>query len=352
MSILIGLVAGASAGASAVASPGSAAELPATTPASGTLVVLNKTDATASFLDAQSGETLAVVGTGIGPHEAAVAPGEKLVVVCDYGAQKPGSTLTLIDAERRVPTDRIDLGEYRRPHGIAFATAERCYVTCEQNQALIEVDVVARKVVRAIPTEQALSHMVALAPDGSRAFVANIGSGTVSALDLATGKLLAKIECGKGSEGIDVSPDGRNVWVANREADTLSVVDAAGLKETFELAIGDFPIRVKTTPDGRFALISNAQAGEVVVLDAATREVRARIGMGTRTGDAVDERLFGAQFGSSPVPVGILVTPDSKRAFVANTNADAVTVIDLESFTITTRFRAGREPDGLAWIAR
>lgn len=317
----------------------------------GTLVVLNKTDATASFLDARSGETLAVVGTGVGPHEAAVPPGEQLVVVCDYGAQKPGNTLTLIDVEHRVPIDKIDLGEYRRPHGIAFATAERCYVTCEQNQALVEVDVAARKVVRAIATEQPLSHMVALVPDGTRAFVANIGPGTVSALDLATGKLLSKIECGKGSEGIDVSPDGRVVWVANREADTLSIVDAAGLKEEVELPIGDFPIRVKAAPNGKVVLVSNAQAGEVVVLDATTREVRARIGMGTREGDVLDERMFGSEFGSSPVPVGILITPDSKRAFVANTNADAVTVLDLESFEISGRFRAGRQPDGLAWIS-
>ncbi|MCK6449158.1 MAG: beta-propeller fold lactonase family protein [Planctomycetes bacterium] len=329
----------------------------ATTPsaprdAGGTLVVLNKTDATASFLDARSGEALAVVGTGIGPHEAAVPPGEELVVVCDYGAQTPGNTLTLIDVAHRVPIGKIELGEYRRPHGIAFASAERCYVTCEQNQALVEVDVAARKVVRALPTEQQLSHMVALAPDGTRAFVANIGPGTVSALDLATGKVLSKIECGKGSEGIDVSPDGRVVWVANREADTLSIVDAAGLKEDVELPIGDFPIRVKATPNGKFVLVSNAQAGDVVVLDATTREVRARIGMGTREGDPVDERMFGSEFGSSPVPVGILITPDSTHAYVANTNADAVTVIDLESFEISGRFRTGRQPDGLAWLTR
>ncbi|MCC6408401.1 MAG: beta-propeller fold lactonase family protein [Planctomycetes bacterium] len=318
----------------------------------GTLIVLNKTDATASFLDASDGTTLAVVGTGIGPHECAVAPGEKLAVVCDYGAQKPGNTLTLLELEHRVAFDKIDLGEYRRPHGIAFASAERLYVTCEQNQALIEVDLTTRKVVRAIATEQQLSHMVALSPDGSRAWVANIGSGSLSALDLATGKLLAKIETGQGSEGLDVTPDGREVWVGNRAGDTLSIVDTQKLAESAEFACGAFPIRIKITPDGKHALVSNAKDGDVSVWDVATRKELAKIAMGVRAGSDVDQRLFNQQFGDGPVPVGILITPDSKRAFVANTNADVITVLDLEKRAIATRFRAGREPDGLGWSSR
>jgi hypothetical protein len=37
-----------------------------------------------------------------------------------------------------------------------------------------------------------------------------------------------------------------------------------------------------------------------------------------------DERLFGDRFGDSPVPVGILVHPDGKLAYVANTNATLI----------------------------
>ncbi|MCE9594339.1 MAG: beta-propeller fold lactonase family protein [Planctomycetes bacterium] len=324
----------------------------AATSDTGTLIVLNKTDATASFLDASTGASRAVVGTGIGPHECAVAPDEKFLVVCDYGAKIPGRTLTVIDLEHRVPVDKIDLGDYRRPHGIAFASAERLYVTCEQNQSLIEIDLAERKVVRALATEQALSHMVVLSPDGSRAWVANIGSGSLSALDLATGKLLAKIETGKGSEGLDVTPDGREVWVGNREGDTLSIVDTAKLAESAEIPCGKFPIRIKVTPDGKRALVSNASGGDVSVWDVATRKELAKIAMGVRAGDDVDQRLFNQQFGDGPVPVGILITPDGKRAFVANTNADVVTVLDLEKLAIATRFRAGREPDGLAFSSR
>ena len=59
-------------------------------------------------------------------------------------------------------------------------------------------------------------------------------------------------------------------------------------------------------------------------------------------------RLF-SQFAGSPVPVGILVHPDGKHAYVANTNADVVTIIDLENWEIAGRLQAGKEPDGMGY---
>ena len=65
---------------------------------------------------------------------------------------------------------------------------------------------------------------------------------------------------------------------------------------------------------------------------------------GRRTGS-----LFSDRFGDSPVPVGILIPPDGRHAYVANTNADIITVIDLKTFEIIDRLVGGKEPDGLGW---
>src|SRR5690606_42087431 len=81
------------------------------------------------------------------------------------------------------------------------------------------------------------------------------------------------------------------------------------------------------------------------------RSVR-RIPMALREGEKPADsegRIFGTQFGESPVPVGILVVEATGSAFVANTNADIVSVIDLSTWQVSGRLRAGREPDGLAW---
>jgi YVTN family beta-propeller protein len=189
--------------------------------------------------------------------------------------------------------------------------------------------------------------MVALAPDGGRAFVANIGSGSVSVLDLAEGELVKVIPTGAGAEGIAVHPTRPEVWVTNRAADTLSVIDATTLEVAAELPCAAFPIRVALTPDGRHALVSCARSGDLAVFDVETRALVRRVAMDAEA--LADEGRLFDDFGASPVPVGILIRPDGSEAFVANTNADVVTVIDLASWRIARRLRAGKEPDGMAW---
>ena len=51
------------------------------------------------------------------------------------------------------------------------------------------------------------------------------------------------------------------------------------------------------------------------------------------------------------MPVGILMTPDGRRAFVANTNANQVTVIDVPGRKVLRTFTTGTEPDGMAWAS-
>lgn len=319
-------------------------------PAEGTLVVLDKSDATASLHSDAGGPARLKLPVGRGPHEVAVSPDGKTAVVCDYGEQQGGSTLTVLDLSTWKVARTIDLGEYRRPHGIVYqADGKHVVVTCEANQALIRVDVVGGAVVKAFPTEAQASHMVALTPDGARAFVANIGSGSVTAVDMLEGSILAQIETGAGAEGIAVTPDGREVWVGNRAADTLCVIDVEWLEVRATLPCATFPIRVEITPDGKRALVSNADSGDVAVFDVAARKELARIPMQLAAVEGSGERLFGEQFGASPVPVGIEIALDGKRAWVANTNADLVTVLDLEQLAVVGRIPTGRQPDGMAW---
>jgi YVTN family beta-propeller protein len=105
---------------------------------------------------------------------------------------------------------------------------------------------------------------------------------------------------------------------------------------------------VKVTPDGKRALVSCAQSGDVAVFDVASRKEIRRIAMDREAVAGSEARVFSDRFGKSPVPVGLLISPDGKRAWVASTNADVVSVIDLERLEVVGRLTAGREPDGLA----
>lgn len=321
---------------------------------SGTLLVLNKSDDTVSFIDLASSEVKATLPTGDGPHEVAVSSDGKTAVVTNYGdSTNPGNTLTVVDIPGKKVLRTIDLGTYSRPHGIEWLQGDDVAVTVEASKALLIVGVKDGKVKHAIATGQVGSHMVAVSPKHRRAFTANIGSGTTTVIDLSTHERITDVATGRGAEGIAVAPDGSEVWVTNRDANTVSIVDPATLKVSATLEPGEIPIRVKFTPDGTRALISNAKSGDVAVFDTVTKKKITSIPMqqeGERTQNG-ESRPLVSQFGTGPVPVGILMPEPLSLAFVANTNADTITVIDLETFKIVNRLKAGREPDGLGYTA-
>ena len=315
------------------------------------LIVLNKSDNTASILDAKTGVARATVPVGKAPHEVEVLADGKRAAVANYGTrEEAGRTLTLIDLGSNSAVATIDLPEGAQPHGLKALPDGRLLVTAEGLKELFVVDPKSKRVVMRIPTARETSHMVVASPDGTRAFVANIGSGSVTAVDLAAGKVLKDIPTGEGAEGIAITPDGREVWVANRGADTVSVVDAKSLEIAGTVKVPQFPIRVKITPDGKRALVSCSRSGDVAVVDVASRKEIKRIAIDREAVAGSQERLFSDRFGKSPVPVGLLIAPDGKRAWVASTNADVVSAIDLDRLLVVGRLTAGKEPDGLAGV--
>jgi DNA-binding beta-propeller fold protein YncE len=315
-----------------------------------TLIVLNKSEGSASLLDTASGQEVARVPTGEAPHEVAVAPDGGRAVVSNYGPRgKPGNTLTVFDVAAARVVETIDLGEYTRPHGVAwFADGRRIAVTAEGKKVLLVVDVDAGKIESAIDTGQDVSHMVVLTRDEKRAFVANISSGSVTAIDLEKKERLANIPIAAGTEGITLTRDDDFLWVTSRDADRVTVLDARTLAIVDTLACASFPIRAQASPDGRYVLVTTARSGEVVAFDAVRRREHYRVRMDLAATET-HGRLFGAAFANSSVPIGILVTPDSKLAYVAHANADVVSVLDIENWKVVGTLRAGKEPDGLGF---
>jgi YVTN family beta-propeller protein len=315
------------------------------------LIVLNKSDNTASILEAKTGAARATVPVGKGPHEVEVLSDGRTAAVSNYGSrEEPGRTLTLIDLEKRAAVATIELPDGARPHGLKALSDGRLLVTAEGLKELLIVDPKARRVAARVPTACEISHMVAASIDGKRAYVANIGSGSVTVVDLAEAKKIKDIPTGEGAEGIAITPDGREVWVVNRAADTVSIVDTKTLEISATVKVPQFPIRVKITPDGKRALVSCARSGDVAVIDTASRREIKRIAIDREAVPGSETRLFSTQFGKSPTPVGLLIAPDGKRAWVASTNADVVSVLDLVSLALVGRITAGKEPDGLAGV--
>ncbi|HVS00901.1 MAG TPA: hypothetical protein VMW27_30050, partial [Thermoanaerobaculia bacterium] len=133
----------------------------------------------------------------------------------------------------------------------------------------------------------------------------------------------------------------------NRAANSVTVVDAATLQVLGTLESPKFPIRAKATPDGRWMLVTNAQSGDMSVFSVADRKLVRRVPFEVKVAET-DGRLMG-DFAGSSVPIGVLIDPEGRRAYVAHANGDRISVVDLKTWKVTGSLTAGKEPDGMGY---
>lgn len=95
---------------------------------------------------------------------------------------------------------------------------------------------------------------VALLPDGSKAYVANTASGTVSVVTRdAKGKWVAPtlhVPVGVEPYGLALSPNGTRLYVANARSNTISVIDTSSDTVAKTIAVGPEPRGIAITNDG------------------------------------------------------------------------------------------------------
>ena len=318
-----------------------------------TLLVVRKSADAVDFIDPGSGIALASVPVGHAPHEIAVSPDGRRAVVSNYGTrEQPGRSLSVLDLEQAQELRQVDLGEHTRPHGVAWLDDARAVVTAEGSGHVLVVDADAGKLVAARPTQQQTSHMVAVSPKHpGLAYVGNVGSGSVSAVELEGAAAPRSIATGAGSEGIAVRPDGREIWVAARSAGAISVLDARSLEPLARLEVPGIPIRVMFDADGRTAYVSCAGASAVVAIDVESRRERGRHMIDAPPAADTEQRPTSTFATGSAVPVGLALARDGRTLFVAATMADRVLQLDASTLEPLRSIEVAGEPDGLGVTA-
>ena len=66
---------------------------------------------------------------------------------------------------------------------------------------------------------------VAVNPDGTKVYVADEESNTVSVITTTTNKVMAMVNVGSVPRGVAVSPDGTKVYMVNEGSNNVSVID-------------------------------------------------------------------------------------------------------------------------------
>lgn len=144
---------------------------------------------------------------GTMPFAVAVLPDSSKVYVTDYDS----NTVTVIDTASQTISQTITVGQW--PGGLAVhPDGTRVYVANEFDKSISIIDTSTNNVTETIslPGEP---YQVGFNPSGTRAFVTNWETG-VWVIDTISRTIIATIDVGANSSGVDFSPDGVYMYVA------------------------------------------------------------------------------------------------------------------------------------------
>ena len=219
----------------------------------------------------------------------------------------------------------------KRPRHLQLsADKKQLMVACGESNVADIIDLATRKSVRHLPLGDD-PEAFDLSPDGKTLYVSSEDEGALTFIDVASGKVIRKTEVGKEPEGVKVSPDGKIVWVTSEVASLVHVISTLDGKVLKNVKVGKRPRRFALTPDGSQLWVSNELGASVTILSTADYSTLATLKF----------ELKGAR-DSDITPVGITMTRDGKRAFVALGRANHVAFVDVLSRKVTDLVLVGK----------
>jgi YVTN family beta-propeller protein len=190
---------------------------------------------------------------------------------------------------------------------------EYAYVANRDSATVTILDVVHVRVDRELPVGQN-PVAVTVSPTRNEVYVVNSGPanglGSVSVIDAVHNTVVANIPVGRQPAAIDVDAAGKLAFVANSGSNAVSVIDLRARREIARIGTGEEPAAVEIAPDGKTLIVANRRANSVTLIDPANDRVR-----------SVFEGCPGAE--------GVVILPDSSKAFVACSAGHQVMVIAL-----------------------
>jgi YVTN family beta-propeller protein len=279
-------------------------------------VVGEKVAGSIGFYDAEF-HRIGGAKVGSHPHEIALTPDKKTLYVADNGVvwmTETGSgenTVSVVDIASMKRTATIDLGEFRRPHGITYdASPNRVYVTTEKPSKLLVLDPKTLKVIRTFDVKGGAPHIVKLDSKREWAYVSNTDTGTLSLIELNSGAVMS-IPSGERPQGQAMSPDGKTLFVANSGGNTISIFDLQQKKNIGSITTtGKAPVRLVVSNDGKTLIYALQEGRSIGFANIATRQELQEIPLGGR-------------------PVSVSLSLDGKLAYSSVQEEDEIYIISL-----------------------
>lgn len=96
--------------------------------------------------------------------------------------------------------------------------------------------------------------------------------------------------------------------------------------------------------DGKYGWVANAGEGSISIYGQQTKQQIKKIRIPGKS-EFLERILY-----HTPRPVNILMHPNGLYAFVSNSNASKIEVIDMKTLEIVSTIGTGKIPDALAFV--
>lgn len=206
-------------------------------------------------IDTATVKNVKTIQTRGGVHNTFITPDGKYVVAGSI----VGRNLTVIDAKTEEPIWSLFFNDGVRPIGFETnpdGSTKRMFVQISLFHGFAVVDFEKRKelsriVLPDVPPEKrhldtlqgSPSHGIGVAPDGKTLWVCSKINSHVYAYALPSLTLLGGVHVGDHPDWLTFTPDSKRVYVANAGSNSVSAVDIATRKEVARIPVGQVPKR-------------------------------------------------------------------------------------------------------------
>ena len=264
-----------------------------------------------------------------------------------YVSSEADDTLDVADAKTLKVTKRIPLSGH--PNNIAISPdGRRVYVGIRQavgnNPGVADViDTASLTKVKSIRTEGPV-HNIYVTPDGKNVVAGDASDdGYVSVLDTQTDAPAwsVKLEHSIRPMTISKNADGstRSIFVQVGDFNGFVVVDFKTRKEVARIALPKLPPGRTAIPAG-----SAESHGMAVTADQKTLVVCSRLNNALYSYSLPDVKPLGGAYLSGKGCAWVTVTPDGKRAYLADPVGNNTLVVDIPSMKEVAKIAVGQVP--------
>jgi YVTN family beta-propeller protein len=275
--------------------------------------------------------------------------------------------------------------DYLSPLNLTLSPDGRIlYVTTEEGNSLLEVDLAEKRVNRELKTG-IHPHTLVLTKDGTTGYLSNSWSNSIFVIDMKKLSVRDTLLTGGGPSGISLSPDEKNLYVSNTYTSDISIFNLENGTEIRRLTAGKQPRAIQFTPDGTHVYVTSRRSvpvpwraqpkTELTVIDPRAQRVTERkyfvnshvmenmaitpsgdLGILTLIrpknlvpaaqieGGWMINHGFGVMTEEGTLaqflldepnqyyadPYDVVISPDGKRAYISSGGANVVNVIDLD----------------------